>query len=135
MTNTIKIHVLDKEKVKDSIERSCVKLNENREANDRWSRDYCLKELKENQRRNPEKNQKEAQEKAQKKLESQLTDNYNSCKRMSEDERNYFSNVCIVEDVANQLFYLNYKGGEKAEGTGPFDTLEKAEEWFFKQGR
>lgn len=135
MTNTIKIHILDKEKVKDSIERACVKLNENREANDRWSRDYCLKELKENQRRNPEKNQKEAQEKAQKKLESQLTDNYNSCKRMSEDERNYFSNVCIVEDVANQLFYLNYKGGEKAEGTGPFDTLEKAEEWFFKQGR
>lgn len=127
MNNTIKIHVLDQEKVKDSVEKSCIEIKRIRDQNNDWLKNYLLKEWNEN----PPENLEEEKEK----FEVQVKEREKIFDNMCDEERNYYSKVCIVEDVSNQKFYLNYEGGEKAEGTGAFDTLEKAESWFFNQGR
>lgn len=127
MTNTIKIHVLDKEKVKDSVEKSCIRIKRIRDDNNDWLKNYLLKEWSQN----PPENLEEEKEK----LEVKIKETIKISDKMCDEQRNYYSKVCIVEDVPNQKFYLNYKGGKEAEGTGAFDTLEEAESWFFNQGR
>ena len=51
-----------------------------------------------------------------------------------ETEKSHYALVRVIE--ANNQFYLNYgKGKDTADGTGPFDSLEKAIAWFTGQGR
>lgn len=129
MTNksTLIVHNLDEKKVKKSIEEQCVRFERNRLYHENWTKNYYLDKWAVKPPENPEL--------AQQELENKISENIEFYAGMCEKELTYFSKVCVVEDTIKGNFYLNYHGGKEAEGTGPFETLAKAEAWFFGQGR
>lgn len=53
-------------------------------------------------------------------------------------EKTHYAKVRVIEDPnqTGKRFYLVYgKDKDEAKGTGPFESLDKAQDWFLKQGR